>query len=263
MSSSIGSGLKKTFKSITKNPLKALPLAFAAAAMVFTAGSAIGALPTWGSAMASATGSLGLSPTMTGVLTGALTNAGFGAAIGAGLSAVTGNDATTGAMIGGAAGAVQGGIAGGLQTAPPATGINTGTATPTGTSGTSPTGIMAGNVVTNPVGAAGGVPAVAAPAIDPSTQTIFGGLASGLGQGLLAGQSAKDDAKALMERDREHRQWMQNNYNMEGGLLTAADVPAEGSNPDPAQRFSTDFYDDREFQWDPAAGKLIRKPKAA
>lgn len=262
MSSSIGAGLKKTFKSISKNPLKAIPLAFAAAAIVFTAGSAVGALPSWGSAMASATSSFGLSPTMTSVLTGALTNAGYGAAIGGGLSLVTGGDASTGATIGGAIGAVTGG----LSATAPATGINTGTGTPSGplnTSGTSPTGVMGGtSVVTNPVLAAGAAPA-AAPLIDPSTQTIVGGLASGLGQGLLSGQSAKDEAEALAKRDREQHAWVQGNYQMGGGLLSPGDVPAEGVNPDPATRFSADFYDDREFAWDPAAGKLVRKPKDA
>jgi len=278
MSSSIGKGLKKTFRSLTKNPIKAIPLAIGVAAAVFTGGSALGLTPSWGEAMTSLSTSVGLTGSAGSIITQAITNAGYGAAIGGIGSVLFGKDATTGATVGGAVGAATGAFQGALGTATPtdsgqiaganpsapATGVNTGQ-----TAAMSPWTAAASTTAP----AVTGVPSVTPPAqgglfgLDPNSITLLGGLASGAGQGLMTGQASEDAIKAARARDEAERRWIQGNYSTSGmGLLSPDDVAylndQEGANPTPEQRFSPewmsgDFYYDRETK------SLKKKPEAA
>lgn len=100
----------KVFKKVVKTVVKVLPYALAAAAVVFTAGAALGlGLPTFTAAVGGVAAKLGLGATLTGALTGSITSAGFGAAIGGVLGGSKGlkMGALTGALTGGLMGAAN------------------------------------------------------------------------------------------------------------------------------------------------------------
>lgn len=80
--SGVFKAIGRVFKAVVKTVIKIAPYALAAAAVVFTAGAALGVLPAFGAAVGGVVSSLGLSAAVTGALTGAITSAGFGAAIG-------------------------------------------------------------------------------------------------------------------------------------------------------------------------------------
>ncbi len=111
----IGKVFKKVVKvvgKIGKVVMKIAPYALAAAAVVFTAGSALGlGLPTFAGAIGGVVSKLGLSVAVSGALTGAITSAGFGAAIGGVLGGKKGLKA------GFLAGALTGGVMGALNPA--------------------------------------------------------------------------------------------------------------------------------------------------
>lgn len=138
------SGVKKAFKKITTNKVFMIAaVAVAAAAVVFTAGAALGVAPLaagCGGAMTGLAGSMGLTGTAASVVAGALTQAGYGAAIGfAGgglMSSLSGGSFMKGAMQGAGAGlltgAVTGGITGAIAPATPAATIEGGIGTTPG-----------------------------------------------------------------------------------------------------------------------------------
>jgi hypothetical protein len=102
-------GIGKVFKKVARTVIKIAPYALAAAAVVFTGGAALGVLPTFGAAVGSVVGGLGLSGAVGGALTGAITSAGFGAAVGGVLGGKKGlkQGALMGALTGGAIGALS------------------------------------------------------------------------------------------------------------------------------------------------------------
>lgn len=106
--------------------MKFLPYVLGAAAVVFTAGAALGLMPVlmaagggsafgaFGAAVSSGLASVGITGTLATVLGGAVVGAGFGSAAGGALAGVTGGDIDkgmqTGMLVGGAAGGVAGGL---------------------------------------------------------------------------------------------------------------------------------------------------------
>lgn len=107
--SGIFKSIGKIFSKIVNVVVKIAPYALAAAAVVFTAGAALGVLPAFGAAVGGLVSSLGLSAAVTGALTGAITSAGFGAALGF----VTGG--TKGMQKGALFGALSGGVLGAIN----------------------------------------------------------------------------------------------------------------------------------------------------
>ena len=112
--SGIIKSVTKVFKKVVPNLKKILPIGLAIGALVFTAGAALGALPSWGTAVQGVVAKLGISETLAGALTGAVTQAGYGAALGAGGAFLAGKDPSKGALLGALTGAVTGGVTGGL-----------------------------------------------------------------------------------------------------------------------------------------------------
>ena len=113
--SKIWKSIKKVFKKVVNVVKKVAPYAAAAAAVFFTAGSALSEnIPSWGQASASIVESLGFEPggLLSDTLVGAVTQAGYGAAIGGVTGAITGQGFGRGAAIGGAIGGVTGGVTG-------------------------------------------------------------------------------------------------------------------------------------------------------
>lgn len=112
--SGVTKALGKVFKKVVPGLKKVLPAGLALGALVFTAGAALGALPTWGSAISQTAARLGLGEGLTNILSGAVTQAGYGAALGAAGAAITGGKVDKGALLGAVTGAITGGVTGGL-----------------------------------------------------------------------------------------------------------------------------------------------------
>lgn len=262
--SGVVKGVKKTFSKVTKVVKKVAPIALAGAAVVFTAGSALGLTAGWGAISGGLTQSLGLTGTLGNILTGSLTQAGYGAVIGAATSAVTGGDISRGAMLGAAGGAVSGGVMGGLgmPTDPLASSssASSGTAAPTAATPsmenlTSPQ--ISGAPSIGDVGDGLMQTARSAPASAPvgggssmvgdvlgkggwleRNGELVGGLAKGVGQGLLSGMSDQAQIDAAAARQTE----IQNNYRVGGGGLmptarTGGPAYDASNNPSPAERY--------------------------
>lgn len=134
--SGIIKSVTKAFKKVVPNLKKILPYGLAIGALVFTAGAALGALPSWGTAVQGVVAKLGISETMAGILTGAVTQAGYGAALGAGGAFLTGKDPGKGALLGALTGAVTGGVSGGMgYETDPLKSLNPDTGAPAGVPG--------------------------------------------------------------------------------------------------------------------------------
>jgi hypothetical protein len=215
------SNVKKIFKKVAKTVSKVLPVALGVGAIVFSAGNALGALPSWGSAVSSLTGS---GSTLGNMLAGAVTQAGYGAAAGMAVAGVTGGDVVKGAQIGGAAGAVTGGVTGALQpTGPVQTGPSQGGGTPTQglniqtASGAPPSAAPAAAAAPNVAGAKPGL-------LEPGgwlerNQELVGGVVSGVGKGLLESAAADDTGKSELRLLREKHRLAGANYGGKAGLL--------------------------------------------
>jgi hypothetical protein len=235
--SGIAKGVKKIFKAVGKIVKKvAMPL-LAVAAIVFTGGAALGLAPLaggFGGAVASGLSAIGLPTTgaLGSVLTGAVTQAGYGAAIGGIGGMATGQGFAKGAAAGGLAGAVTGGLgglAGGIGgaaagAAPAASTM--GNVTMSARNGLGTALSTAAPAVPNAVAAGPAVAGVAAtgPAAPlsamqrltqaggglgrfienhPNLTSMAGNALTGLGQGLMTGMAAKEDAQALEDRQNE------------------------------------------------------------
>lgn len=249
----------KVFKKVVKGSKTILPGVLAAGAVVFTAGAALGALPTWGSAVSSVVGKLGAGEVLTNVLTGAVTQAGYGAALGAGLAGVTGGDMEKGLQMGGLAGAMTGGLTGGFggEVDPIGEAI-TGNPTPmAGTAqvsqgpsipGNAPSqtaqnvGPMGGQATGAPtsltanMGAATTPPALPGAGVPPAAttpaskgllgwakdnQTIVGNVGAGLGMGAMNMAAKTDPEEAANARSQADQERIRQNYAGTGrGLLT-------------------------------------------
>ena len=134
--SSVFKGIKKVFKKVIKTIKKIAPIILMAAAIYFTAGAALAAVPAAAGATVATTaaattaaGSAGIfggissaivsglgvtSPVIAGVINGAVTYGITGAAMGGVTAAITGGDIGKGILYGGLTGAIGGGISGGF-----------------------------------------------------------------------------------------------------------------------------------------------------
>jgi hypothetical protein len=113
--SGVVKSIGKVFRRVAKAAVRIAPVALAAGALLFTAGSALGV--TGGMGWGQATASIGKvfgEGTFANVVTGAVTQAGYGALAGAATAAVSGGDLLQGAQAGALGGAVTGGVMGGM-----------------------------------------------------------------------------------------------------------------------------------------------------
>ena len=258
--------VKKVFKKVIKPIKKVLPIALAVGAVVFTAGNALGAMPSWGEAVSSMTG----TSTLGNILGGAITQAGYGAAIGAAGAAVTGNDITTGAGYGAAAGAITGGITGAMAPSTPgAPATPSAPGSPTSTPITQtplppPPSAGAGPVAANTAAAAaGGGNATGSGLLAPGgwlerNQELVGGLVGGVGKGLLASAESDDAGKQQIEIMRERQRQIAANYGTPStGLLRQGDtgyIDDLGPYATPSQAFNY------EYQFNPDTGRIEKVP---
>lgn len=115
--SGVVKSIGKVFKKVASSAGKILPLALGAAAVLYTAGWALGVTGTaggWGAAASKIGSVFGEGSTLGKIVGGAITQAGYGAVTGAVTSAVTGGNPWKGAQMGALGGAVTGGVMGGL-----------------------------------------------------------------------------------------------------------------------------------------------------
>lgn len=274
--------VKKTFKKVVSNPLKLIPAALGIGALVFTAGSALGALPSWGSAVGDV---FGTDSVLGRVLTGAATQAGYGAVLGGAGAALTGGDISNGIEYGGGAGAVTGGVAGGLGFETdllkglvrnqPAAGVGPGAGAPS--TGSPATGSQfVGPLNSSAMVANGSAPALAqvsqaAPALGGAApkgllsslaggnDDVIGRVIAGAGAGWAQGLQSQDQSKALLQRDAAERAAISANYGGTKGLLTKADaagLPSGNSNPIPTDRFDPSTYGG-SWVYDPTLAKIV------
>jgi hypothetical protein len=235
-------GIKKSFKRISKSGAgKILGGALALGAIVFTGGAALG-LPAmaggWGGAVSSGLGALGLSGTgaIGSALTGAVTQAGYGALIGGAASLATGGEFLEGAAQGAMAGAVTGGVTGAFS--------GGGGLMPTETISSMSAPVAAGTPV------AGGAPvtagmANAAGVAAPATGGLMSGILkspvtgqviAGLGQGLMTGMAAKEQAS----QDKAEREALQASYEVDPASLDATtDQYSQGRYTSAEEKYTT------------------------
>jgi len=239
----------KIFKKVGKTVAKVAPYALAAAAVVFTGGAALGVgamAGGWGAAAASLASFAG--PTLAPIIGGALTQAGYGAAVGGVLGGKRG--LKSGAAIGAITGATMGAM--GMNT-DPLKGVweKKAAADAAQTYGSGKGLIRAENLAPAQVaqapgettslsaaGAGGGSGAgdqVAKTGWDKFLESsAAGGVASGVGQGLLSLAQSSDDG---LQRDREERAAVEKNYGTLGkGLLSESQMD-NTVRPLPHERF--------------------------
>lgn len=245
----------KAFKAVGKFVKKyALP-ALAIAAVVFTGGAAIGALPALGSVLGA--GGLGLSAGLTSVLTTAATSA----TIGAGISAVTGGNiikgATTGLITGGiagGAGALMGGIGAGAASGAASA---AGTVAPAAGSAVSTlpgmidvTAALGGAAPVTAAAAGGGIGGAVGNVASwlGKNPAITGQLINGIGGGMMANEQMK-------QRDREGRQ-IRENYSDTSGLFRMNDTGGGAAGPN---QYSEVIYGSGPVEYDRATGRIYRR----
>jgi hypothetical protein len=252
--SGVAKGIGKVFKKVVDVGIKIAPYALAAAAIYYTAGAALG-VPALAGGWGAAAGGLGTtlaggSGVLASTLGGAITTAGYGALAGGAGSLLTGGKLSQGLTMGALVGGATGGLLG-AATAPAATG--------TGLAGGAGEDTLAGGADI----AAGGAPAVAAPAANPGIlgqggwverNPILAGLAvQGIGQGLMH----EDPAAAQLKIDKEQSKRIAANYG-------SGNVPGYGgftpvtSGPTPEQRFG---WMDNEYVYDPQQQRVVARPK--
>ena len=264
------SSVKKFFKKVTKSTIgKIIAAVFLIAAVVFTAGAALGVAAMaggWGAAAAGVTSSLGLTGTAAGIMTGALTSAGYGAAIGGGMAAITGGDILEGAAGGALTGAVTGGALGGLgfnvdplantfaKAPPPITGAAgaPGAAGPAGvalesaTTGAATTGAAGMPGAAGPAGVAQAGTATTG-AATPASGGLFstggwlerngalvGEAVSGLGKGAMTGLAAGAETDAANAEQRR----ITDSYGIDYARLEGGPVSTNEQFQSPSERFS-------------------------
>lgn len=282
--SKVFKGVKKVFKKVTKAVgkvfkaiKKILPVALAAGAVVFTAGAALGALPTWGAAVGSLVKSMGATGLLAKTLTGAVTYAGYGAVTGGLTSALTGGKITKGMMMGALGGAITGGVLGGMGVIDPGGfGAAEGDLISGGTGDTTLAGgdRLAMDAPKIGPGAGGTPPAGQLPTNPPATspgvfgaggwlernQQLVGGLVKGVGQGLMSDDRGDAYARAYRER----QSLINDNYRGLGpGLLRPDDrgyLAGQPQRPTPEQRFDPSTYGGR-YVFDPQTGRIVLVPQ--
>lgn len=267
--SGVTRAVSRTFSRVTNVVRRVAPIALAAGAIIFTAGAALGAAPLaagWGGAMSSVVSSMGATGVLNTVLTGALTQAGYGAVMGGVTSALTGGSVSRGMQMGALGGAASGAAMGalGLPTDPLAS-----RAAGEGVSGGTGQGLLSGGAGADDliVGSAGNttLPSGASVTTDTLTSSVagapssgtgllaqggwlernqgmVGNLVSGVGRGLLAGESERSAARAQQEADQRRFDFIDSRWSgSDAGLITPEQVAAnraqDPQRPTPAQRF--------------------------
>ena len=290
----------KVFKKVGKVVKKVAPYALAAAAVAFTAGSALGITPGFGSAVSGVVGKLGLGSGASSVLSGAITKAGMGGALGGVLGGKKG-------LIGGTvAGAVAGGLSGALggsgsvaTKAAQGAGGSGGGGSP-GFFNEFSRGLLPGgsgsaaSAAAAPVlngGFGGGLSAAAGAGQLASTAAgaaSRGGLLGFINQnpmiasqvlqsvgGVLAGDPAKaaykSESKLLTQRadqERAVREEAAANYRMRSGLL--GDYANPNNRLDPTDRFNPTYYQPGQsgagpavWVYDEKLGRVVQRPAGA
>lgn len=245
-----------------------------------------------------------ISTSFAPVVVSAATQAAYGAAIGAGIAAIAGGDVGKGALYGAGTGAVTGGLSGAFGQPSDPLGILDQSTAPSQASagnvidkpGTLATmgdeDFLAG--FDGPDAAASGsspsvggstvLPSGASAAVgaEPQSKGLFskggwlerngdlvGGTVGGIGQGLIAGLGAKEQADARREAaqiaadsDLRERELISGNYRTSGrGLQTKQIANDNAGRPTPKNRFDPRLYTGR-YEWDPALGKIVMKQTA-
>jgi hypothetical protein len=255
----------KVFKKVVKVAKVVLPLALAAAAVVFTGGAALGVLPAFSTVVGGLVGSLGVGSVLAPILTGAITNAGFGSALGLVTGGVKGSQ--KGAIIGGLLGGVGGALAGGA-------GAASATAAPAGSVGNAPWMVgMPSNYSGAAFGAGGSVSlgnaaASAASSIAPAAATALSGGASPITSGLLSnpmvlsqaiqgigsGVTASAQTKAQREAAAAEQARISANYQIGSGLMAGINDNA------PPQTYTPPATG--QWVYDARLGRLVRAQTA-
>lgn len=256
-------GVAKVFRKVVKVAIKVAPYALAAAAIVFTGGAAIGALPTFGAAI----GSLGLSAGVTS----AITAAGLGAAVGGLGSVATGGKFGKGALLGMAAGGALGLAAPAMVAG--ATGITAAAPAAASVAGAGAAGAAAGGATVLPAIEALGP--IAAPAAAGGGGILGGGgllssamgaqAITGVGQAIAGASAAKGQVKAEQAMVDKKNAQTAANYGVKGGLLAnATGYKPAGSvvdAPTPTQKYDPMTFGG-SWQYDAAAQKIVFVPSA-
>jgi hypothetical protein len=289
-------GIGKAFKSVLKVAKIVVPIALAAAAIVFTAGAAIPALAgtVLGGGLAGAASglvtTLGLSTggVLGGAFAGALTYGAYGAAAGGIISAVSGGSVLKGMQKGALTGAAVGGIAGG-------TGLIEAAAPTFGPAASSPNAFAPGggaltgaNAPTDPTGAyippgqiqTSTLPPAGAPgaggAVNETSRSLLGktfgegGFLQRHGavlgpvlQGFAAGAADDPYAQALRERDLRYSE----NYDFRGGVFsprtTSGLAQLEETLVPAGERFAPGVSSSEvpyRYEYDPAEHKIKKVP---
>lgn len=287
--SGIAKGIGKVFKRVAKVVTKVAPVVLGAAALYFTAGTALGLTGggMWGQALSSGIGNTILgSSTLAQVVTGAVTQAGYGALAGAATSALTGGDPLKGAAAGALGGAVTGGVMGGfgLGTDPFVKGFGSPTEqTAIDPQLTADTGAAKGLIAPEDasslipgkgdngtgfgLGASAGKSA-AQGFFDKGgwlerNQPIVGNLISGIGKGLLSNEGDKYETYAKMQKEQADR--VAANYRTGTGWLikpTASQQPAPPAEQIAAQSPQAPQAASGQLVWDKQLQKLVFVPAA-
>jgi len=163
--SSVFKGVKKVFKKVAKVVKKVLPYILLAAAVIFTAGAAIAAIPgaagtgifAWSGKLTAFIGTKFGTGALGSIVSGAVSKGIIGTAIGGLTAAATGGDIKKGMLIGGLGGLVTGGVLGAIN-APAAAATAAPAAAPAATPGLN-TGF--GSTPTTAATAAAAAPAAA------------------------------------------------------------------------------------------------------
>jgi len=253
--SRIRSGIGKVFRRVIDVGKKVLPVAAAVGALVFTAGAALGALPSWGAVAGSLGTLIGGSGTLGTVLAGALTHAGYGALAGGMVSSLLGGSFVKGAQMGALAGTVTGSVASLLAPPAPAGMVDPAAATKGVDEATrSSMAAATGQQVPETMGPVGAAAARAAPsAAQPQIATgaavqqiatapgstlmeqvrafwdaikdsrVAAGLIEGVGTGLVALAGQDDGTAAIREKARQEQRAIGRAYT--GTAETIAGLP--------------------------------------
>lgn len=287
--SGVFKSIKKVFKKVVKVVKKIAVPVLAAAAIYFTASGAMSGAGYggWGSAVSAGAKNVAGTGLLGDVLAGAVTQAGYGAIAGGIVNGVTGGSITDGMATGALAGGIGGGISGGFGYGTSPLPSQLGTAAPAAASpaagALAASGAAPAPTAGVPVGPAN-VAAATTGAVAPASTSsggmlnglvnyaksapgskFLGNIASGVGQGFLAGQAASDNAEAIGKAAAADRAAVAANYGTNGGLLTADQIAAlSARRSDRGGLTPTDKFDPVQyrgggdtFRFDPMTGQII------
>lgn len=281
--SGVAKAIGKVFSKIGDVVKKVAAPLLAIGAIVFTGGAALGLAPLaggWGGAVAAGLGAIGAPPG--GVLASVLTQAGTGAALGGLTSLATGGDFAKGATMGAMGGAVTGGISGmmgaggaaaaaGPDLSGPVTmstrnltaaaGVPQATVNPTTTVAQATAAPVTNTVPDMPVvPESGGIVQRTLGGIGKFISSegggqIVGNTLSGIGQGLMTGMQAKDEAQAIEDRQQE----LTDSYDINPNVLGPGAAQPDTVRPSAEQQFGrSTARQRREWRYDRNRREIVR-----